>query len=146
MERALGQLKRGTATGVVRRVLRKTLKPVADAADASMFEIGITSRLTARQRRQARGDFVRSVVSMYVGPMDSEGNGAPHAHLIEFGTAPRFHKDGKFVGAVMADPFMRPAWDAQRPDMLERLGRDIWAEIEKTVARAERRAAKLAQS
>lgn len=36
---------------------------------------------------------------------------APHAHLVEFGTAERFHKSGKSVGAMPANPFVRRAWD-----------------------------------
>lgn len=31
---------------------------------------------------------------------------APHAHLVEFGTGPRFHKStGKYVGEMPANPF-----------------------------------------
>lgn len=142
MERSLAGLKRGTAKGVVRRALKKVLKPVAEMADASAFEIAVTSALTARQRGEARRDFGRSKVSMYVGPVDAFGRGAPHAHLIEFGTGPRYHKSGKYVGAVMPEPFMRPAWDAVQPVMLENLKREIWSEIEKTLARAAARAAK----
>jgi hypothetical protein len=140
MERNLAKLKRGTAKGVTRRALKRVLKPVAHAAAASPFEIAITSRLTQRQRRGARFDFGRDVVSMYVGPVDDFGDGAPHAHLIEFGTGPRFHSSGKYVGAVMADPFMRPAWDAHKATMTKRLGEEIWAEIERAMARAARRA------
>ena len=36
------------------------------------------------------------------------------AHLIEYGTAPRYHKSGKSVGAVAAQAFMRRAVDANR--------------------------------
>jgi len=64
MERNLAKLKRGTAKGVTRRALKKVLKPVAHAAAAAAFEIEITSRLTQRQRRGARFDFGRDVVSI----------------------------------------------------------------------------------
>lgn len=143
LEKALADLKRGTSKGVARRSIKKVLQPVADTANAiSAFDVKVTSKLTPRQRAGARGDFVRNVVTLYVGPVDDEGRGAPHGHLIEFGTGPRFHKSGKFVGAVMADPFMRPAWDMHKHDLLERLGRQVWLEIEKTLARAARRAAR----
>lgn len=37
---------------------------------------------------------------------------APHAHLIEYGTAERYQKKGhKYVGHVPAHPFWRPAID-----------------------------------
>lgn len=143
MERALAALPRSTAKGVVRRVLKKTLEPVRDVADAysAHFPIAVTSRLAPRQRGIARGDFVGKIVTMYVGPTEQDGSHAPHAHLIEFGTAPRFHASGKYVGAVSPDPFMRPAWDQYRGKILEELGRLMWVEIAKSVARRQARAA-----
>lgn len=144
LERALAQLPRGTAKGVVRRVAKKVLEPVRDTADSysEAFNIAVTSRLSPRQSGMARGDRGRSKVAMYVGPVTQDGSHAPHAHLIEFGTGPRYHRSGKFVGAVSPDPFMRPAWDAHKGDMLEELGRQMWVEIEKTLARRAARAAR----
>jgi len=40
--------------------------------------------------------------------------GGNHAHLIEYGTAERFHKSGKSVGAIQPRPFVRPAWDTNK--------------------------------
>jgi len=37
-----------------------------------------------------------------------------YAHMDEYGTAPRYHKSGKSVGAVPARGFMRKAIDANR--------------------------------
>lgn len=34
---------------------------------------------------------------------------SPHAHLIEYGTGPRYHKSGKHVGRGPAIPFFRQA-------------------------------------
>lgn len=144
MERALAELPRGTSKGVSRRVMKKVLDPVRDMADMlGPFNVAVTSRLSRRQKAMARKtDFTSAVVSMYVGPVEQDGSHAPHAHLIEFGTGPRFHRSGKDVGAVAPDPFMRPAWDANKGGMLDNLGELMWAEIEKTVAR---RAAKAAR-
>lgn len=144
IERALADLPRATAKAVTRRALKKVLEPVADTADAytEHFNIAVGTKLSPRQRGQARGDFAGNVVTMYVGPTQEDGSHAPHAHLIEFGTGPRFHKSGKYVGYVTPQPFMRPAWDAWSPKMLDELGRLMWAEIEKTVARRAARAAK----
>ena len=144
IERALGQLARGTAKGVGRRAMKKALKPVADMADAtSPFTVKVTSKLTPRQARGARRDRGRSKVVMYVGPVQPDGNGAPHAHLYEFGTGPRVQAStGRFVGAMPARPFMRPAWDANRAQVLATLKREIWTEIEKTMERARRKAAR----
>ncbi len=142
LERALGELSRSASKAASRRAVRKTLQPVAEAADASSFVIAVTSKLTARQRARARSDFRPSVLTLYVGPVDDDGQGAPHAHLQEFGTMPRSHASGKYVGAVMADPFMRPAWDAHSGTLLPRLGAHLWEEIEKSMQRAAAKAAR----
>jgi hypothetical protein len=41
-----------------------------------------------------------------------------------------------------AQPFLRPAWDASTELMLATLRRETWKEIEKTVERARRKAAR----
>nr|WP_199275826.1 HK97-gp10 family putative phage morphogenesis protein [Leisingera sp. ANG-S3] len=149
IERALAELARGTAKGAMRRAMKKTLKPVAEAAEdlaEGKFKVAVTSKLTARQKKEARGDRGRSKLALYVGPVMPDGDDAPHAHLFEFGTAPRFHmKSGKSVGAMPARPFMRPAWDANQAGMLETLKRETWAEIEKTIERARRKAERAAK-
>lgn len=143
IERALAELPRATAKSAMRRVMKKALQPVADAAEASPFVIAITSRLTPALRRRTRKDRGPNLITLYVGPVLSDGSHAPHSHLYEFGTAPRYHKKtGKYVGAQMADPFLRPAWDANRDAMLKILRREIWNEIDKALARAARKAAK----
>ena len=70
---------------------------------------------------------------MFVGPSYDLGAGGRHGHLLEFGTA---HS--------AAQPFMRPAWDQDHKALLERLKVEIWTEIKKSMARAERKAARLA--
>jgi len=144
IERALAELPRGTAKGVMRRSMKKSLKPVAQMAEGvSPFTIAVTSKLTARQRREARGDRGRSKVVLYVGPVQPDGEDAPHAHLYEFGTGPRVQAStGRATGAMPARPFLRPAWDMAQPIMLATLRREVWAEIEKAVERARRKAAR----
>lgn len=39
---------------------------------------------------------------------------APHAHLVEYGTAQRHQKSGKSTGTMPSKPFLRPAWDANK--------------------------------
>ena len=40
--------------------------------------------------------------------------GFQQAHLIEYGTAGRYHKSGKYVGAMPANPFFRGSVDQAR--------------------------------
>lgn len=144
IERALADMARGTAKGVMRRAMKKSLKPVADlASGVSPFTVAVTSKLTARQRKEARGDTGRSKVVLYVGPVQPNGEDAPHAHLYEFGTGPRVQSTtGRSTGAMPARPFLRPAWDVGTTVMLATLRREVWNEIEKSLERARRKAAR----
>ena len=146
LERALAQLPAGTAKGVARRVMKRRLQPVADLANAlwpgsSDDVFRITSRIMRGQRPDSHMETGRSVLNMFVGAPGGE-NGTPEAHLVEFGTGPRTQKNGRFTGAVAPTPMLQPAWDVNKGQMLERLGADLFEEIEKSLAR---RAAKQAR-
>jgi hypothetical protein len=43
-----------------------------------------------------------------------------------------------------AQPFMRPAWDSEKFQAVDKIAPELWAEITKTTARAQRKAARLA--
>lgn len=49
---------------------------------------------------------------------------APHAHLVEYGTGPRYGKKGtkayigKYFGVMPSKPFMRPAVDEKKTDVI----------------------------
>lgn len=142
IEQALAELPAGTARGVVRRSMKKELQVVADTANA--FWPGaddgvfvITSKLAPSQPSPPSG---RSIINLFVGADRS----APHAHLIEWGTGPRQHKSGKYVGAVSPSPSLTPAWDMNKAQVLEGLGKRIWAELAATQKRRAAKAAKVA--
>ena len=141
LERVLERLgKATTQKASLRRALRKAAEPLAAKAQA-MAPVGdtgrlapsvsVSTRLSQRQgrmhRRMFRND--RAAVEMFVGagPLSS-------AHTQEFGTVHH-----------APQPFLRPAWDSDKGAMLDRLKAEIWADIQKAVARAERRAARLAR-
>lgn len=128
-----------TRKASARRALRKAAEPMVGVAqglaprgetNTLAPSIMIGTRLSKRQsglhRKMFRDD--RAAVEMFVGagPLSS-------AHTQEFGT--RNH---------IAQPFLRPAWDQEQRPMLDRLKAELWADIQKAVARAERRAARLA--
>jgi hypothetical protein len=146
IERALADLPRGTSKGVARRAMKKELAPIADTANAfwpgatdDVFRV--TSRISPSQRGDSQAKRGRSVVNLYVGA-NYGPQGAPHAHLIEFGTGPRYTRGGAFRGSVAPQPMLQPAWDAHKNQLLEGLGARLWDEIRKTQAR---RAAKAAR-
>lgn len=154
LEEALDQLSKSAGRGVLKRGLKKAAQPTADLMNSLAPEgptgnlkgsIVVGSKLSKNQtgehRKLVRDD--RSSVEMFVGA-DYNLSGR-HAHLVEFGTGPRFHKEtGRFVGSMPPQPFARPAWDQDQEAMLERLSEELWAEIEKSIARAERKAARIA--
>ena len=144
IEDALGELPKSTAKGVARRSMKKELQPVAAMANAlwpgsSDDVFRITSRIARGQMGASLMERGPSIVNMFVGAPGGR-TGTPEAHLIEFGTGPRYHKSGKYVGAVSPNPMLQPAWDANKHQLLEGLGARLWDEIEKTMARRAKRA------
>lgn len=65
-------------------------------------------------------------VALYVGTTWPTG---AHGHLQEFGTAHH-----------AAQPFMRPAWDRNRMNVLATISDDAWSELAKAARRLARRA------
>lgn len=147
LDKVLQELAKTTAKRTARKAMEDALSPVEDAA-REMAPVGptgnlrrgvtISHRLTRSQARGAERDGP-DVVNMYV------GSDAPHAHLVEFGTGPRHHKSGKFVGAMPPNPWMRPAWDGNRDAVLDGLAAALRAQIEKTLARVAKRKANAAR-
>lgn len=121
--------------------LRRALQPVAAAARAYApgsldTRIRIAPTIKAGQQAQALEKPGKGKRVMFVGAT------APHAHLVEFGTGPRYHKNGKYVGIMPPDPFLRPAWDANKDQVLASLAAAIREEIGKAIGRRSARAIK----
>lgn len=142
MDVVLRELKRSTAKGVARRAMKFALKPVADAAASAApspreaAAIEISSKLSKNQARSNPDRDTDTVQNLFV------GSNSKLAHLFEFGTAERRHKSGKGTGSMSPRPFMRPAWDGNSGEVLNRLRDQLRIEIEKTLARAAKKAAK----
>lgn len=121
-----------------RRAMKKAAQPIADTAErlaprrkgnlAESIKVGTV--LSKRQRAQHRKLFSddRAAVEMFVGagPLSS-------AHNQEFGNE-----------NMAPQPFMRPALDSEARGYFNTIGRELWADLEKTAARAARKAARLA--
>jgi len=130
---ALHELPRASAMGVMRRVLKKRAKPMADSARSNVRvvegnlkrSISVSTKLTRRQRRQ-HTKMSKDSVEVFVG-----ASADPAAHLLEFGS---IHN--------LSHPFLRPAWDKHKMALVQGIGADMWYEIEKTVARVAKRNAK----
>lgn len=152
LEAALRELAReaGSRTmhAAMQRALMKAGAPVVDDARrrAQVFngtgrmasKIKISTTLSRRQRRlQGFGNRHHGTASVYIGA----GPRGP-AVLMEFGTGPRRHKSGKSTGAAPAQPFMRPAWEAHKQQVLRDFSKLLWIEIQRAAKRAARRKAR----
>lgn len=138
LEKNLERLTKAAGRGVLRRSLQKAAEPLAEKARALapvgegdlQDSIAVGSKLSKRQarlhRKTVRDD--QASVEMFVG-----AGPLPQAHLTEFGS---------IHGAPQA--YMRPAWDADQRQLLDRLAKTLWVEVEKSISRAERKAARLA--
>lgn len=155
LEQELDRLSKSAGKGVLRRSLKKAAEPMAALARSMVpvddgdlqASITVSTRLDKRQAGRHRKMFKddRASVEMFLGPSYDLGAGGRHGHLVEFGTGPHINK-GKFAGTqhpgTAPQPFMRPAFDRDGLKMLDRLGQDLWAELDKSIKRAERKAAK----
>ena len=142
LDRALGELPKSTARGVLRRTGLFALEPFVarwraaapvDADPASSpnrapgtyrDSVHAGTKLNRSQARTARREG-KSFVEVYAGTND------PAGIQTEFGNA---HQS--------AQPHARPAWDASQNEVIERVGRGLWSEIAKAAERLARKAMK----
>ncbi len=137
LEAALAKIeKKATQKAVMRRALKTAAQPMADAAKSKaprddgtlQASIGVSTKLSGRQKKLHRKLFRndKAAVEMFVGagPLSS-------AHNQEFGN----ERHGP-------QPFMRPAWDQEAMPTLQRLGQEMWSEIDSHAKRAAKKAAK----
>ena len=133
LDRQLGQLKASTAKGVLRRVGKAALQPfdtawreAAPHLSGALADSGsVGSKLSRTQRKAHERE---SFVEVFAGP-----GPLPQAVQQEFGNATN-----------RPQPFVRPAWDATKFQVLDSVKDQLGAEIRKTALRQARKAAKLA--
>lgn len=134
-DKALAELgKKSTEKNVLVRTLKKAAKPIDDQAsalapvDTGKLQISIITgtRLTRRQRPSAYKAGKLGVAEVHVGTAMSRGL------FQEFGTF-----DNR------AQPFMRPAWDANKEKAETIIGKELWVEIKKAADRAARKRGKV---
>lgn len=134
LDDALGELPKATAKATLRRVLKKAAEPLRRHAEqlapklsgALATSIAVGTKLTRRQARMAR-KAPKSTVEMFIGPNNAAA--VPQ----EFGTHDQ-----------RAQPFMRPAWDAEQDTVLVEISTELGGEIERTAARLAKKRARAA--
>ncbi len=125
---------KATQKNILVRTLKKAAKPIDDMAsslaprDTGKLEISVVTgtQLTRRQKSSAYKAGKLGVAEVHVGTQLSRG---------------LFNEFGTFK--MRAQPFMRPAWDANKGLALEIIGKELWVEIKKAADRAARKRAKV---
>ncbi|MDZ7823668.1 MAG: HK97-gp10 family putative phage morphogenesis protein [Ahrensia sp.] len=158
MDNALGELTTSAAKGVLRRALKNAAQPMADKArslapddvgtngydlkSSIVYGTKLSKRQASLHRKIFKND--KSSVEGFVG-----AGPLIQATTNEFGTSP-FVNGGRFAGTlnpgVAPQPFMRPAFDSEGEKTVDRIGDEIKLELDKAVARAKRKAARLGGS
>lgn len=131
LDAKLGELKPSTAKNVLRRVGREALGPFDEAwrekaphlTGALEASGSVGSKLTRTQRKQNERT---STVEVFAGPGPN-----PQAIQQEFGNATQ-----------PPQPYVRPAWEATKDQALEIVAARLGEEIDRTVARLAKRAAR----
>ena len=165
LEAALRELPFRVAKTVLRRSLMQAAVPMVEAGQANApvpdlkRRMIVSSKLSRRQRaRAARVTSGTYVATIHVGEMPSR-----IAHLFEFGSAPRWTtgkgdarrksgarvssvKAGAYRGRMVAQPYMRPAFDSTAPTVLRNFGAILGREIEASARRLAKRKAKRASA
>lgn len=131
-------LSKATNRNVLKRTLLKAGEPTADLASrlapeergVLAFSIVVSPQLTRRHKGEQRNR--ASEAEVYIGPAGGQGALFYASHK-EFGTI-----------LMPASPYMRPAWESTKGEVLRLVTEGLKVEVMKAAARAERKAARLA--
>ncbi|MFN3930839.1 MAG: hypothetical protein ACK4JY_03735 [Brevundimonas sp.] len=143
LDAALAQFTKASARNILKRAAIEALEPMAEemrqgAPEAAVGggrlkdAIAVSDKLGPRQKKAARraAGGAGSFVEVHAGVADVGGKHLPSGVQQEFGN----ENHGP-------QPFVRPAWEKEKMDTLDRLRVAIADEIAKATARAQRRAA-----
>lgn len=130
LDSALSALPRSVGKKVARDVLRDSAEPMARTArqlaprdEYHLYDsIDVSTRLNSRQRSLHREEATPTFQEMFVGTNN------PAGVQQEFGNERH-----------PAQPFLRPAWDAEKTPTLNRIANSLWFHIEKAARRLARK-------
>jgi HK97 gp10 family phage protein len=140
LDRALAELPKATAKGVLRRAGTKAMQIMADEAirlapddpnTQAPHDLKSSIKVSSKQksgRQTQRAPEGKGNVRIYMGPTK---DGYPQAIPQEFGAV----QHGP-------NPYMRPAFETKKIDVLESLATDLGDELMKTAARIRARTAR----
>jgi HK97 gp10 family phage protein len=133
LDKALGRLPKATAKNVLKRTLMQAGRPILEAMESHApkdtgylsLSLGISHTLNASQRRSARSE-TPTFAAVHIGTRR--------------GSFAAFHEFGTFE--MQPNPFMRPAWEANKERALNIIKVELKGEIEKAAKRYAKKLAK----
>lgn len=136
IDKMLSELPKSMSKTVLRNALKKAAAPIRDAAEAGapVGDGALKDSFKIDTKRGGRRPKSRSGVYVFT------GSTAPHSWIVEHGTGPRYHENGKYVGQMPARPFFRNAWDANKGKAFGILVKEIGNEFMKAAKRLASRA------
>lgn len=170
LEKQMQNLSRAASKGAARRAAIKAMRPMADLASSlaprDTGELAASIIVSAKAKGAAAdvgkaefaavmrqgGSRAEAASALRTARRNSDAaSGAPSIELFMGPTVGATKKDAikriaQEFGTIKmaAHPYMRPAWDQDKNAMLERLKANLWEEVEKSLVRAQKRAAKAA--
>lgn len=138
---AFRQLQSGL-TVPINEASRFSLRPTVKAAKEKLKANGsvVTGELAALVTVKRDPTSKKDRPTHLVGP-DAKSGHYRVAHLVEFGTAPHMVGDKLHPGAAAA-PFLRPAFEETKDEVIRRFGESIGPAVEKRAARLAKKAKK----
>ena len=138
LDAALAKLPQATSRNAMRRAAKETLEPVARTAQANApvrtgglrERIIVSPRLGRRAAALERHYSGKNEVVMHMGPAGARAQSIAN----EFGTS-----------KMAAQPYMRPAWDSHKGQLLGRLKEKLGPQIMAAAARLARKQARMAK-
>lgn len=125
----------------IKRTLENLAKSLpVDQVEPKLMEAAkvIQSVAKANAPRGETGNLVKGIKAKYMDRLGFDrprsaiaASYAPHDHLVEFGTKPRFNKNGRFTGIMPANPFFRTTVSAYGNDIMKNLISDFSAMLDR---------------
>lgn len=105
----------------VKKIVRDESKVIINTAQSKAPSTDIKNSIGFIEKNEQK--FTKTVL---IGPRYYGSFRGQLAHTFEYGTAPRYTKDGKYRGHITARPFMRPALDANASNIVTNVTKRIF--------------------
>jgi HK97 gp10 family phage protein len=104
----------------LKKIVRKESEVIIKTAQSKAPTTDIKNSIGFIEKNENK--FTKTVL---IGPRYYGGFKGQLAHTFEYGTAPRYTKDGAYRGFITARPFMRPALDAHSSNIVTNVAKKV---------------------